>query len=236
MTVGGSHAGAEIMLLTILSGARFVEVPVNYLPRVGVSSVTGNPLKAVGVGLQMIGLVLRFRSRRAAAAPAARRRFVAARAPQSDRAIRMSAPTLTRSRPSMTSRSPPTSSSTTCASAPRSCVAHCPPGAVSTSAAAPASLAAAPRRSGYQMVGVDPSEGMLEIMRPAPEVEAVQGSGTELPFADDRFDLVLTVAAMHHIAEPADVRQTLAEMVRVPSPADGSWSGTTTPATLTGES
>ena len=61
MSVGGSHAGVEIMLLTILSGARFVEVPVNYLPRVGTSSVTGNPLKALGVGLQMIGLVLQFR-------------------------------------------------------------------------------------------------------------------------------------------------------------------------------
>ena len=61
MTVGGSHAGAEIMLITILSGARFVEVPVNYLPRVGVSSVTGSRLKAVIVGLRMIGLVLRFR-------------------------------------------------------------------------------------------------------------------------------------------------------------------------------
>ncbi len=47
MTVGGSHAGAEILLLTIVSGARFVEVPVNYLPRVGVSSVTGEPLKAI---------------------------------------------------------------------------------------------------------------------------------------------------------------------------------------------
>ena len=35
MTVGGSHAGAEIMLLAITSGARIVEVPVNYLPRVG---------------------------------------------------------------------------------------------------------------------------------------------------------------------------------------------------------
>jgi hypothetical protein len=61
MTVGGSHAGIEIMLLTILSGARFVEVPVNYLPRVGKSSVTGDPLRALGVGLQMIGLVLRLR-------------------------------------------------------------------------------------------------------------------------------------------------------------------------------
>ena len=61
MKVGGSHAGAEVMLLTILSGARFVEVPVNYLPRVGVSSVTGDPRAAIAVGLAMIGLVLRFR-------------------------------------------------------------------------------------------------------------------------------------------------------------------------------
>ena len=51
MTVGGSHAGAEIMLLTILSGVRFVEVPVNYLPRVGTSSVTGKPITAVVLGL-----------------------------------------------------------------------------------------------------------------------------------------------------------------------------------------
>lgn len=60
MTVGGSHAGVEIMLLTITSGARFVEIPVNYLPRVGVSSVTGKRILAVRVGLRMIQLVLRF--------------------------------------------------------------------------------------------------------------------------------------------------------------------------------
>src|SRR5947209_3090166 len=54
MQVGGNHAGAEIMLLTILSGVRFVEVPVNYLPRVGISSVTGRPLAALVVGVQMI--------------------------------------------------------------------------------------------------------------------------------------------------------------------------------------
>ncbi|MEA2389986.1 MAG: hypothetical protein QOK31_95 [Solirubrobacteraceae bacterium] len=63
MRVGGSHAGAEMMLLSIASGARFVEVPVNYLPRVGVSSVTGRPSVAVRVGLQMIWLTLRFRHR-----------------------------------------------------------------------------------------------------------------------------------------------------------------------------
>jgi len=71
MTVGGSHAGAEIMLLAIASGARMVEVPVNYLPRVGVSSVTGRPVLAVAVGLRMILLVLRFR-RRGPRPPAAR--------------------------------------------------------------------------------------------------------------------------------------------------------------------
>jgi glycosyltransferase involved in cell wall biosynthesis len=63
LTVGGSHAGAEIILLTITSGARFIEVPVNYLPRVGVSSVTGDPRAALDVGLRMIALILRARLR-----------------------------------------------------------------------------------------------------------------------------------------------------------------------------
>lgn len=61
MTVGGNHAGAEIMLITVASGARFVEIPVNYLPRVGTSSATGRPLVAVAIGLRMILLILRRR-------------------------------------------------------------------------------------------------------------------------------------------------------------------------------
>jgi glycosyltransferase involved in cell wall biosynthesis len=61
MRTGGSHAGVEIMLLTIRSGSRFVEVPVNYLPRVGTSSVTGDRLKALAVGLRMIALIVRMR-------------------------------------------------------------------------------------------------------------------------------------------------------------------------------
>ena len=60
-TVDGSHFGPELMLLTIVSGARLVEVPVNYLPRVGVSSVTGDLGKAVRLGLVMVGFILRFR-------------------------------------------------------------------------------------------------------------------------------------------------------------------------------
>ncbi len=43
------------------SGARFVEIPVNYLPRLGTSSVTGDPLKAFVLGMRMILLVLSYR-------------------------------------------------------------------------------------------------------------------------------------------------------------------------------
>jgi SAM-dependent methyltransferase len=49
-------------------------------------------------------------------------------------------------------------------------------------------------------------------------VRSVHGSGTDLPFADDGFDLVISVAVMHHIADAGDVRRTLAEMVRVTKP------------------
>ena len=72
---------------------------------------------------------------------------------------------------------------------------------------------------GYEVVGVDPSDGMLEVLRRrCPAVRAVQASGTELPFDDDSFQLVVTVATMHHIADPDAVRQALIEMVRVSRP------------------
>jgi SAM-dependent methyltransferase len=72
---------------------------------------------------------------------------------------------------------------------------------------------------GYAVVGLDPSAGMLEVMRRrAPQIGAVHGSATEMPFADGEFDLSLSVATMHHIAEPAAVRAALAEMVRVVAP------------------
>lgn len=80
-------------------------------------------------------------------------------------------------------------------------------------------LAARIELAGYQVTGVDPSEGMLKVMKErAPAIDAVVGSGTALPFADDRFDVVYCVAVMHHIAHGGDVRKTLAEMVRVAKP------------------
>jgi glycosyltransferase involved in cell wall biosynthesis len=63
MRIGGSHAGPEMMLLALTMGARFVEIPVNYLPRVGYSMATGKPLTAIAIGIRMIGLILRFRMR-----------------------------------------------------------------------------------------------------------------------------------------------------------------------------
>ena len=65
MSVGGSHAGPEMMMLAINSGRRFVEVPVNYLPRVGTSSVTGHPVRAVALGLTMIRFIFATRFNRA---------------------------------------------------------------------------------------------------------------------------------------------------------------------------
>ncbi len=61
LNVGGSQFGPELMAHTLLSGLRSVEVPLHYLPRVGVSSVTGNHWRATLLGLQMIALIFRIR-------------------------------------------------------------------------------------------------------------------------------------------------------------------------------
>ncbi len=80
-------------------------------------------------------------------------------------------------------------------------------------------LAGRLRDAGYRMTGVDPSEGMLdELRRNVPGVEPVKASATDMPFPDDTFDLVYTVAAMHHIADPEAVQASLREMVRVARP------------------
>ncbi len=60
-TVGGSHFLPEMVILALLHGLRVIEVPVNYRGRVGQSKITGSLPTAVGVGLRMIGLILRYR-------------------------------------------------------------------------------------------------------------------------------------------------------------------------------
>jgi SAM-dependent methyltransferase len=98
-------------------------------------------------------------------------------------------------------------------------VTHCPRGEGLDVGCGTGVLAERLAGAGYEMVGVDPSAGMLEILEArTPLVRPVHASGTSLPFDDDSFDLVVTVAVMHHIADPDDVHQTLAEMVRVVKP------------------
>jgi ubiquinone/menaquinone biosynthesis C-methylase UbiE len=97
---------------------------------------------------------------------------------------------------------------------------HCPLGQVLEVGCGTGLLAAQLAGAGYDVTGVDPSEGMLEVLRArTSEVETVHGSGTALPFPDDTFDLVLSVAVMHHIADPGEVHRALAEMVRVTKPS-----------------
>ena len=57
----GNDFGLELTLLVIRHKVRFMEIPVNYRRRVGVSSVTGSKLKAFGLGLRMVWMVLKFR-------------------------------------------------------------------------------------------------------------------------------------------------------------------------------
>lgn len=69
---------------------------------------------------------------------------------------------------------------------------------------------------GMRVVALDPFPRMLEqLRRRRPQIETVVATGDHLPFSDDTFDLTLSVAVMHHIAEPHLVRRTIAEMVRV---------------------
>jgi SAM-dependent methyltransferase len=99
-------------------------------------------------------------------------------------------------------------------------VDHCPRGRGLDVGCGTGALAARLAAVGFEMTGVDPSGGMLEVLTArAPEVHAVRADGTSLPFPDDSFDLVLSIAVMHHVADPEDVRRTLAEMVRVATPA-----------------
>jgi len=59
--VGGSHFGLEMILLAVQKNIRFIQIPVNYQKRVGISSVTGNKFKAFALGMTMIWFIFRKR-------------------------------------------------------------------------------------------------------------------------------------------------------------------------------
>lgn len=60
-TIGTSHFGPQILLEVISHRIPFIEIPMNYRPRVGESSVTGSFWKAWCLGWRMILLVLEYR-------------------------------------------------------------------------------------------------------------------------------------------------------------------------------
>lgn len=60
-TILGSAFGPQLLLLTVLNGIRFTEIPVNYKRRVGESSVTGSKVKAFFLGVEMIIMIWRYR-------------------------------------------------------------------------------------------------------------------------------------------------------------------------------
>jgi glycosyltransferase involved in cell wall biosynthesis len=77
-TVGGSHFLPEMVCLALAAGLRLVEVPVNYRGRLGVSKITGDPVRAVRVGLRMTGVILSYWLRsRAGGGPRPRARRLA---------------------------------------------------------------------------------------------------------------------------------------------------------------
>jgi glycosyltransferase involved in cell wall biosynthesis len=74
-TVDGSSFGLEMLLVAVIEHMRLVQVPVNYRPRVGESSVTGDLRKTISLGFEMIRMILRMRfSARAVRKRAADRR------------------------------------------------------------------------------------------------------------------------------------------------------------------
>jgi glycosyltransferase involved in cell wall biosynthesis len=61
LTIRGSHFGPQLLMEVIAHKIPFVEIPINYLERVGRSSVTGDFEKAFVLGCQMIVLILGYR-------------------------------------------------------------------------------------------------------------------------------------------------------------------------------
>jgi SAM-dependent methyltransferase len=96
---------------------------------------------------------------------------------------------------------------------------HVPPGPALDVGCGTGLLAERLADAGYDVVGLDPSRGMLrQLHRRRPDVPGVAASGTDIPFADETFALTYCIAVMHHVAAPEAVLQTLREMARVTRP------------------
>ena len=215
MTIGGSHAGPELMLRTI-SGCQPLHRGAGQLPAARRLLVGDGP-PGQGDHPRLPDDPFDHalpgddpRPQRAAPAPFLRPRHL------QEHEVRTCL-TLTTSPSTTTSRSRRTWSSTTSPSESRSSAATCPAGKILDVGCGTGALAERLAGEGYEVTGVDPSDGMLDVLRErAPSITAVHADGTDLPFADDTFDLAYCVAVMHHVAEPrGGAARRSREMVRV---------------------
>lgn len=76
-------------------------------------------------------------------------------------------------------------------------------------------LGAAIAAEGYAVFGVDLSASMVARARQRGLAGTYAGVTTALPFAEETFDLALTVATLHHLETPERVAVTVNEMGRV---------------------
>lgn len=68
----------------------------------------------------------------------------------------------------------------------------------------------------YQRFGIDVSSGMIRAAyRRDASLQCCVASGTALPHPDESFDIVFCSAVLHHIADPAAVKRTIEEIIRV---------------------
>ncbi len=75
------------------------------------------------------------------------------------------------------------------------------------------------RKRGFDVVGLDPSVGLLAVgqrrLGPSP---VLAGSALQLPFADASLDFVYTIGVLHHLPGREGQRVALAEIARVLKP------------------
>lgn len=61
LSVTGSHFQPQFMIMCIRASSKVIEIPVEYLPRKGVSKITGKLGKAAQLGMTMIFFILKTR-------------------------------------------------------------------------------------------------------------------------------------------------------------------------------
>ncbi|RNC69404.1 MAG: glycosyltransferase family 2 protein [Desulfuromonadales bacterium] len=61
LSVTGSHFQPQFMIMSIRASQKVIEIPVEYLPRTGVSKITGKLGKAIRLGMTMILFILKTR-------------------------------------------------------------------------------------------------------------------------------------------------------------------------------